>query len=57
MAASAFRQALEDAIKQRHSAVHPFSEAWVTGKLSRPLLGEWELSQPGLAARAAGVTS
>jgi pyrroloquinoline-quinone synthase len=41
MAASAFRQALEDAIKQRHSAVHPFSEAWVTGKLSRPLLGEW----------------
>lgn len=41
MAASAFRQALEDAIKQRHSAVHPFSEAWVTGKLNRALLGEW----------------
>ncbi len=41
MAASAFRQALEDAIKQRHSAVHPFSEAWTSGKLSRPLLGEW----------------
>jgi pyrroloquinoline-quinone synthase len=39
--ASAFRQALEDAIKQRHSAVHPWSEAWTSGKLSRPLLGEW----------------
>jgi pyrroloquinoline-quinone synthase len=41
MATSAFRQALEDAIKQRHSAVHPWSEAWVSGKLSRELLGEW----------------
>jgi len=38
---SAFRQALEDAIKQRHSAVYPWSEAWTSGKLSRPLLGEW----------------
>jgi len=41
MAVSAFRQSLEDAIKQRHSAVHPWSEAWVTGKLNRQLLGEW----------------
>jgi pyrroloquinoline-quinone synthase len=41
MTSSPFRQALEDAIKQRHSAVHPWSEAWVSGKLSRPLLGEW----------------
>ena len=41
MAASAFRQALEDAIKQRHSAVHPWSEAWTSGKLNRALLGEW----------------
>ncbi|MBI3513026.1 MAG: iron-containing redox enzyme family protein [Proteobacteria bacterium] len=41
MAASAFRQALEDAIKQRHSAVHPWSEAWTSGKLNRDLLGEW----------------
>jgi pyrroloquinoline-quinone synthase len=41
MATSPFRQALEDAIKQRHSAVHPWSEAWTSGKLSRPLLGEW----------------
>ena len=39
--ASAFRQALEGAIRQRHSAVHPWSEAWTSGKLSRPLLGEW----------------
>lgn len=39
--AGAFRQALEDAIRQRHSAVHPWSEAWVSGKLDRALLGEW----------------
>ena len=41
MPASAFRQALEAAIKQRHSAVRPWSEAWTSGKLSRELLGEW----------------
>ena len=41
MAKSAFRQSLEEAIEQRHSAVHPWSEAWTSGKLSRPLLGEW----------------
>jgi pyrroloquinoline-quinone synthase len=39
--ASAFRQALEEAIKARHSAVHPWSEAWTSGKLNRQLLGEW----------------
>lgn len=41
MAKSAFRLALEDAINQRHSAVHPWSEAWTSGKLNRKLLGEW----------------
>ncbi len=41
MAKSAFRLALEDAIEQRHSAVHPWSEAWTSGKLNRRLLGEW----------------
>ena len=41
MATSAFRQALEDAIAQRHSAVHPFSDAWVSGRLDKRLLGEW----------------
>ncbi len=41
MANSAFRTALEDAINQRHSAVHPWSEAWYSGKLNRELLGEW----------------
>jgi len=41
MAASAFRQALEDAIARRHSAVHPFSDAWVSGRLDKRLLGEW----------------
>lgn len=32
MATSVFRQALEGAIAQRHSAVHPFSEAWSDGQ-------------------------
>ena len=41
MAKSAFRLALEDAINQRHSAVHPWSDAWTSGKLDRRLLGEW----------------
>ena len=41
MAKSSFRLALEDAINQRHSAVHPWSEAWTSGKLNRTLLGEW----------------
>jgi len=41
MAKSAFRLQLEDAIKQRHSAVHPWSEAWYSGKLNKHLLGEW----------------
>ena len=40
MAKSAFRLALEEAIEQRHSAVHPWSEAWTSGKLDRRLLGE-----------------
>ena len=41
MAKSEFRQRVEDAIQQRHSKVHPWSEAWVSGGLNRELLGEW----------------
>jgi pyrroloquinoline-quinone synthase len=41
MAKSKFRESLEAAIAARHSSVHPWSEAWVSGKLSKPLLGEW----------------
>jgi pyrroloquinoline-quinone synthase len=41
MAVSVFRKALEEAIAQRHSAVHPFSDAWVSGRLNKALLGEW----------------
>jgi pyrroloquinoline-quinone synthase len=41
MTTSVFRSELEAAIKQRHSAVHPWSEAWTSGKLNRTLLGEW----------------
>ncbi len=41
MAKSAFRTALRDMVEQRHSKIHPFSEAWVTGGLNRQILGEW----------------
>ena len=41
MAKSAFREALEAAIATRHSSIHPWSEAWVSGKLNKALLGEW----------------
>lgn len=41
MPISVFRTQLEDAIKHRHSAAHPWSEAWTSGKLNRTLLGEW----------------
>jgi pyrroloquinoline-quinone synthase len=41
MPRSAFRQALQDAVEQRHSKVHPFSDAWVSGGLNREILGEW----------------
>jgi pyrroloquinoline-quinone synthase len=38
---SAFRTQVEEAIQSRHSKIHPWSEAWVTGRLNRRLLGEW----------------
>jgi pyrroloquinoline-quinone synthase len=41
MATSAFRQQVEEVIQQRHSKVHPWSEAWTSGRLNRKLLGEW----------------
>jgi pyrroloquinoline-quinone synthase len=41
MAKNAFRQALQDAVEQRHSKIHPFSDAWVQGALDRAVLGEW----------------
>lgn len=41
MAKSEFRKELEEVIQQRHSKVHPWSEAWVAGRLNRRLLGEW----------------
>lgn len=41
MVKTEFRKQLDDAIKSRHSAVHPWSEAWTSGKLNKKLLGEW----------------
>ena len=45
MAASAFLHALEEAVTQRHSAQHPWSDAWASGKLDRRILGEWVKQQ------------
>ena len=41
MSRSEFRLALEAAVQRKHSSVHPWSEAWVSGKLNKRLLGEW----------------
>lgn len=41
MIKSEFRKQLDDAIKSRHSAIHPWSDAWGSGKLNKRLLGEW----------------
>ena len=41
MSQGGFHQALRDAVEQRHSKAHPFSEAWVSGGLNRQILGEW----------------
>src|SRR6266851_4980771 len=41
MAKSEFRQQIEAAIQQRHSKTHPWSDAWVGGRLNKALLGEW----------------
>jgi len=32
-------------VAQRHSALHPWSEAWAAGKLDRRILGEWVKQQ------------
>lgn len=41
MPKSGFHAALRETVEQRHSKIHPFSEAWVTGGLNRQILGEW----------------
>jgi pyrroloquinoline-quinone synthase len=36
-----FRARLEEAVRGQHSQMHPFTDAWVSGQLTRPQLGEW----------------
>jgi len=36
-----FRARLEEAVRGQHSQMHPFTEAWVDGQLTRTQLGEW----------------
>ena len=38
---SPFRSRLEQAVNARHSRLNPFTEKWVNGELTRPLLGAW----------------
>ena len=39
--AQTFRQRLENAVRGGHSQMHPFTDAWVNGQLTRRQLGEW----------------
>ena len=41
MAAVSFREEMVNAIKGKHSQMHPFTERWVKGELSRAQLGFW----------------
>jgi pyrroloquinoline-quinone synthase len=41
MISSAFQQQLEAACQLHHSSLHPFTIAWVDGKMSREQLGRW----------------
>jgi pyrroloquinoline-quinone synthase len=41
VAPTGLRVRMEDALKGRHSKIHPFTELWVEGKLSREQLGAW----------------
>jgi pyrroloquinoline-quinone synthase len=41
--ASEFQQRLEAARKPSHGGVHPFSQAWAEGRLSREQLGRWAI--------------
>ena len=36
-----FRARLEEAVRGQHSQMHPFTDAWVNGQLTRRQLGEW----------------
>lgn len=38
---SSYRQEMIGAIKGKHSQMHPFTERWVKGELTRPQLGFW----------------
>lgn len=38
---SEFQQRLEEARQPSHSGLHPFSQAWVEGQLTREQLGRW----------------
>lgn len=39
--ASNFQQQLEAARRPTHSSMHPFSQAWVEGRLTREQIGRW----------------
>ena len=41
MAKSNFRQALEEAVLERHCANHPMTEKWARGELGRDAMMGW----------------
>jgi pyrroloquinoline-quinone synthase len=41
VATAPFRARLEEAVRGQHSQMHPFTDAWVNGQLTRSQLGEW----------------
>jgi pyrroloquinoline-quinone synthase len=45
MTAANFRVELEQTVRNRHSRAHPFTELWVSGKLTRSQLGQWAIQQ------------
>lgn len=45
MTATNFAEELEQTVRSRHSRVHPFTERWVKGELTRDQLGQWSIQQ------------
>ena len=42
---SAFRQAMEAAVDERHCADHPMTEAWAKGEIGKNCLTGWAVEQ------------
>jgi pyrroloquinoline-quinone synthase len=45
MTTTSFAVELQETVRSRHSRIHPFTERWVNGELSRHQLGQWAIQQ------------